>query len=305
MKSVRRSQELTVPHLRTPTVHRTKLDAIEVLDARENRKRRVGALVTGVFSSLPEEIMELNALLSSSAIDLTKASKIIRTDATLYVQVLRQANAALGSLRQPVLEITEAIVLLGAERVRTLVLAQSFVKAAGQHVSREELQDFWQHSLTTAKFSERIARRVGFIETEDAYIGGLLHDIGRLPLLIVAHEDTGAGCGIGKEWQNNLSLEREFFGIDHSEAGRLIGTAWNIAPAFIDAIAYHHSPLNAQPDPCLFGIVAAGDYYSKLPVAADEHQSEEAFLAVVNAGAFLRIRLPQLWVQDRTAGRIS
>jgi putative nucleotidyltransferase with HDIG domain len=279
-----------------------KEQTLEIAVTRERRKRRVNAIISDGLSNLPSHAIQLNSLLSSPAVDLGEASEIIRSEPNLYIQVLSLANSALGSLRQPVLAISEAVVLLGAERVRTLVLSYAFVKVAGRQLSDQSIQEFWQHSSLTATFSERIARRLGSPEPEEAYVAGLLHDIGRLPLLIVAQEEKAKGDAPPPKWRDNRSFEREFFGMDHCEAGRSISAAWNFAPILVDAIGHHHAPLNAKVDASLVGIVAAGDYYAGLPSATTaEYQSDGLPLPAADASAFLRICLPGLRVDDWVA----
>jgi putative nucleotidyltransferase with HDIG domain len=274
----------------------------EIAGTRERRKHRVNAVTSDGLSKLPGHAVQLNSLLSSPAVDLSEASEVIRSEPNLYVQVLSLANSALANPRQPVLSISEALVLLGAEHVRTLVLSYAFMKVAGEQLSDQSIQEFWRHSSLSATFSERIARRLGSPEPEEAYVAGLLHDIGRLPLLIVAQEEKAKGSVVPLKWQDNPSLEREYFGLDHCDAGRSIGAAWNFVPVLIDAIEYHHAPLNAKIDASLVGIVAAGDYYSGLPSATTaEYQSEGLPMPAADASAFLRICLPGLRVDDWVA----
>ena len=100
---------------------------------------------------------------------------------SLSAQVLRLCNSALFGLRHRVISIEQAAVLLGTERLRTLVLTCSLMQFAGKHVPMNSLLRFWQHSFLAALLSERIARQVDYPEREQAYLGGLMHDIGQLP----------------------------------------------------------------------------------------------------------------------------
>jgi len=119
----------------------------------------------------------------------------------MSAQVIRLCNSALFSLRRRVLTIEEAAILMGSERLRTLVLTCSVMEFTGRQLPRGEVQAFWQHSFMSGLLSERIAKWIEYTEREQAYLGGLLHDIGMLPLLVIAaEENTLKGDTIGGPW---------------------------------------------------------------------------------------------------------
>src|SRR5271157_6567413 len=113
---------------------------------QERRKKRMMGLLSKGLPTLPNYLLDLNALLSSPSVDLKKVGKVIRTDPSLTAQVLRLCNSALFGLRHRVISIEQAAVLLGTERLRTLVLTCSVMQFAGKNIPREMLMGFWQHS---------------------------------------------------------------------------------------------------------------------------------------------------------------
>jgi len=164
------------------------------------------------------------------------------------------------------------------------------------------VQAFWEHSFLAAALSKRTAQRAGFPETEQAYVGGLLHDIGRLPLLIVAHEEEIEGGTPPTDWLEEPAVEREYFGLDHCEVGRSLGAAWKLSPSLIDVLENHHSPSEAVRDRNLVEIVAVGDRYSSLLSGQRaERQTTEPADIEGSVDSFLRICLPRLWDEDRAA----
>ncbi len=231
-------------------------------DQVERRKQRLMGILGQGLPTLPGYVLDLNALLSNSSVDLKKVANIIRTDPSLSAQVLRLCNSALFGLRRRVISIEQASVLLGTERLRTLVLTCSVMQFAGKRLPQEKLLPFWQHSFLAALLSERIARQVDYFEKEQAYLGGLLHDIGQLPLWILAlEEQTKNRPGPPDGWQDNTTLERNYFGMDHCKVGRWMAVSWNFMPSFIDVFETHHTPEKAQHDPYLVGIVAVADQF--------------------------------------------
>jgi HD-like signal output (HDOD) protein len=274
----------------------------------ERRKQRLMDILSKGLPTLPGYVLDLNALLGSAAVDLKKVGKVIRTDPSLSAQVLRLCNSALFGLRRRVISIEQAAVLLGTERLRTLVLTCSVMQFAGKRLPTEKLHAFWQHSFLAALLSERIARHVDYFEKEQAYLGGLLHDIGQLPLWILVFEEEAHQRPLPPpEWTDNCLLEREYFGIDHCKVGRWMGVSWNFMPSFLDVFEAHHQPERAKHDPYLVGIIGAADSFLQTqeelaPASvADSSNPSEALPSETDSAGFMQSCLPNLGEADRHA----
>ena len=246
----------------SPTSFRSPASSAFAVEQQERRKKRLMAILGQGLPTLPNYVLDLNALLSAATVDLKKVGNVIRTDPSLSAQVLRLCNSALFGLRRRVLSIEQAAILLGTERLRTLVLTCSVMQFAGKRLPVSQLLPFWQHSFLCALLSERIARQVDYFEKEQAYLGGLLHDIGQLPLwILVVEEEAKQRVLPPPDWQDNIPVERDYFGMDHCKVGRWMAVAWNFMPSFIDVFEHHHSPDRAEHDPYLVGIVATADQF--------------------------------------------
>jgi HD-like signal output (HDOD) protein len=232
-------------------------------EARQSRKIALMAALSDGLPTLPAYVFELNTLLAATPVDLRRVAEIIRTDPSLTAQVLRLCNSALMGFRERITKIENAVMLVGTERLRTMVLTCSLVEYVGHRVASQDIQSFWQHCFLTAALSERIARAIAYPVPEQAYLAGLLHDIGALPLLVVTSagtkgvDDIIMTCG----WGESVELEREQFGSDHCEVGRWIGVSWNFPPALLEVMMKHHHPHEAHEDPSLVGVVAAADQF--------------------------------------------
>jgi len=286
--------------------------ASHMLAEQERRKKRLTGILSQDLPTLPNYVMDLNALLSSPTVDLKKVGKVIRTDPSLSAQVLRLCNSALFGLRRRVLSIEQAAILLGTERLRTLVLTCSLMQFAGKRVPSALMVSFWQHSFLTALLSERIARQVDYFEKEQAYLCGLLHDIGQLPLSILVLEEEAKKRRLPPEnWLDNVLLEREYFGMDHCKVGRWMAVAWNFMPSYVDVFEHHHAPERAEHDPYLVGIIAAADQFLITQTADISPLSAESPSPQVSAPdsaslelegpTFLEACLPQIPEPDRQA----
>ena len=161
------------------------LTGTEDPEARQSRKLALMAALSDGLPTLPAYVFELNSLLAAAPVNLRRVGEVIRTDPSLTAQVLRLCNSAFMGFRERVTKIEHAIMLVGTERLRTMVLTCSLVEYVGHRVASEDIQSFWQHCFLTAALSERLARGVAYLQPEQAYLAGLLHDIGALPLLMM------------------------------------------------------------------------------------------------------------------------
>jgi putative nucleotidyltransferase with HDIG domain len=273
-------------------------------ERQKRRKARLMSILKDGLPTLPSYVFELNTLLSSPSVDLKRVGKVIRNDPSLSAQVLRLCNSALFSLRRRVLSIEEAAILMGSERLRTLVLTCSMMEFTGRQLPRGEVQTYWQHSFMSGMLSERIAKWMEYTEREQAYLGGLLHDIGALPLLIVAkEEDALKGDSRSGPWGGSLESEKDYFGMNHCEVGRWIGQSWNFFPSFIDVFENHHHPDRSVRDPHLVGIVAAADHFCEWHSLDPVPEGEPLELPETDPSfedEFLTVCFPRLDAKDRS-----
>jgi len=251
----------------------------------ERRKQALMTIMSKGLPTLPAYILDLNALLSSHSVDLKKVGKLIRTDPSLTAQILKLCNSALFGMKSRVLSIEQASILMGTERLRTLILTCSAMQFAGNSLRAESQLDFWQHSFLAALLSERIANLLDYSEKEQAYLAGLLHDVGQLPLwMIVSQEEAKRRNLPPAGWVDNTVLEQQYFGMDHCSVGRWLALSWNLMPSFVDVLEHHHNPAAAQHDAYLSGIVGTADRFLQMQtdkpeeeagLGADSHENPE------------------------------
>jgi HD-like signal output (HDOD) protein len=229
---------------------------------RDERNARLRATLREGLPHLPSYVFELNFLLSQAPVDLKRVSQVIHTDPTLTAQVLRVCNSAALGWQGRIIDIEEAVILLGSEQLRAFALTGKLMAYAERRLPAASLQAFWQHSLLVALLGERLARWTGYYSPEEAYLGGLLHDIGTLPLLVVsfAERKHGEAWEFG-DWQGTPAGEREHFGLDHGSIGRSLGVDWNFPASLLEVFEFHHKPERAVADPRLVRIVAAADQF--------------------------------------------
>jgi len=276
-----------------------------VLDQQSEIERRKQALMTIMskgLPTLPGYILDLNALLSSPSVDLKKVGKLIRTDPSLTAQILKLCNSALFGMKSRVLSIEQASILMGTERLRTLILTCSAMQFAGNSLRAESQLDFWQHSFLAALLSERIANVMDYSEKEQAYLAGLLHDVGQLPLwMVVSQEENKRRPSPPANWVDNTELEQQYFGMDHCTVGRWLALSWNLMPSFVDVLEHHHKPALAEHDSYLAGIVGIADRFLQMQA---ERPADESMVVVeahdnVEPGSFVAECMPMTSEAER------
>lgn len=238
------------------------MTATDTLRSQDLRQKRLLEIIDKGLPPFRHSALELTAVLSGASPDVKKAAKLIRTDAALSAQLLRMCSSPVFGIRSRVVSIDQAAILLGADRLRSLVLTSSMVDLASNGLPREQSTRFWEHSFFSAMLSEHLAKRTGYSEPEQAYIAGLLHDIGQVPQWMLLYEEKSKKKAPPPEdWFDNPSFERDYFGLDHSQLGGSMATSWNFMPSFIDVLKSHHQPAEAEHDPYLVQIVGAVEHF--------------------------------------------
>jgi HD-like signal output (HDOD) protein len=238
----------------------------------EQRKAAVLAIVAEGLPPMPDHLRQLNALLGANPIDLKRVASAIRSDRQLISKLFGSSEPLHAGERVRAKRVEEAAILMGTQRLKNLVFANYLLRLAGDRLREGDREQFWNHSLSAAVLSEALARATSYDELERAYLGGLLHDAGKLPLLMVA-ASGGGGDGGRNAFDNpeSLQCEREFFGFDHCQVGRGLGVTWNFDPGLIEVLEWHHEPERARFDPELVGIVATADHFLELTGVSPNH----------------------------------
>jgi len=186
-------------------------------------------------------------LISDPESEITDIARQISTDPTLTADLLKLVNSAQFMLPKRVDNIVEAVKLVGMKGVRNLLYTHGTQKILGQKY--QEMRSLWQHSYRTAFYAYNLAksfrRRKEILD--DVYVGGILHDLGKI-ILASLHPDLLErirGFCSEKEIPSGM-LENFAAGMNHAEVGSLIAEKWNFPDQLIDAIRYHHSPLECK-----------------------------------------------------------
>lgn len=201
----------------------------------------------GILPSLPSLYVDLMDEVRSPQSSIQKIVAIISRDIGMTAKILQIVNSSLFGLTPPVTNLPHAINLLGLEIIQGLALTTQvfgqFQKSPEQAAGLEAL---WAHSLATGTAARMIAKAEGAdaMFVEETFLAGLLHDIGILAL------STKSGGQYDLLWQQGtkegeglITSERRALGGGHAEVGGFLVGLWGVSDAIVEAIAYHHEPL--------------------------------------------------------------
>jgi putative nucleotidyltransferase with HDIG domain len=190
----------------------------------------------------PQIAIRVLQLTNNEDVSMRDLGDLISSDPSFSSEVLAIANSALYANRSPVTSILQAIAVLGTNRLKGVCLTVGVRAYLGKSLQHESFRAMWRHSLACALIAEQVARGASMNEN-NAYTAGVLHDIGRLALLIIRPETYGTLLMTHSGSSSSVLLcERDLFGFDHCEAGRNLIVDWKLPADFEAIVSDHHSP---------------------------------------------------------------
>ena len=170
---------------------------------------------------------------------------LISLDQALTAYLIRVANSAYLGYTLPCSSVSEAVMRLGFKRVRELALSMAVSGPLTKRLFGYRLGDgaLWSHSVAVASIAHWFAKSLSYPDPEEAYVAGLLHDMGKLLLDQYVRADYHRIIEImwKKKW-NLWQVEEHLFGLDHAAVGGLMASQWQFPTPLADAIRNHHAP---------------------------------------------------------------
>jgi HD-like signal output (HDOD) protein len=196
----------------------------------------------------PAAACKLIRLINNEKVDFRDVSNVIAVDAAFSSQVLRLANSALIGGRYEIESILQALAVVGVDRLRDLVVTVALRNFVGD-ADNACLHRCWRHNLATAFWCEKLAPWFR-IEIPLGYTAGILHDIGRIALLMLFPHDYAAFLDQSLPSQADpLEAERIHWEADHCQIGHSLAATWNFPSVLNDVIAHHHDAITPQSPP--------------------------------------------------------
>lgn len=221
-----------------------KLFGLRNLLEDESIKRIVSQ--TETLPSLPEVYTDVISELQSSDPSVQKVAEIISADLAMTAKILQVVNSAFFGLVRKINNPREAVMLLGTETIKALVLS---VKIFSQFNHKKfawfNFDELFNHSMSVSMFAQTISKQEHLDQTlvNNSLMAGMFHDLGKLILVANFQEPyQKVLTEAGKTRQNLWDLEIEQFGTSHAEIGAYLMGLWGLEYPVIEAIAFHHRP---------------------------------------------------------------
>ena len=195
--------------------------------------------------SLPTTVAKVIEVCDQPQTSPNDLNRLISLDPVLTGKVLKLINSAFFALREPVTSVTRAIIMLGINTVKNLAISTSIV-GIFKTDSMEgcfSMNDFWVHSLAAGVTARMLAARHGvpLQAREEYFVGGLLHDIGKIPMMHCFPEGYRHILKESQEHRQSLySAEKDTLGFDHCHVGQIIAEKWRLSDDLSSALALHH-----------------------------------------------------------------
>lgn len=210
------------------------------------------------LESLPAVVIEALDQLSQPDVNLRQVSDVIGQDSVITARMMSIANSVYYRRGAAVHRLSDALVRLGITMVKEVLLTASVIGIMDRQLNAYHLDrgQIFRHSLATGIGARLIAQKVNYPYREEAYIAGLLHDIGKL--IFDRYLQERYNEVIEHATRNEVPFvdaESHILGYDHAQIGGLVIAAWDLPARFVEAVATHHSPSTAKDFPELAYIV--------------------------------------------------
>ncbi len=188
--------------------------------------------------TIPNILKKLLKMLENPSTSLNDIGHFISHDPIITSKVLRMINSPIYGFPGRISSVNQAVILLGLNVVKGMLLSVSVYD-----IMKKVMVGLWEHSLACAIASRLMAKKKGLKEPEESSIAGLLHDIGKVALLLQFQDSYESAMKLAeKKGFAIMEAEKEVFNIDHAKAGEWMSEKWSFPKNLIEIIGYHHKP---------------------------------------------------------------
>ena len=233
---------------------------------------------------LPEVTRQLMSVLNNDNASANDVAKVLSSDQALAGKVLKLVNSSFYGVPKEVTTISRAVVILGFTGIRNLALGFGSVEALKKMGDGMDMTEFWAHALANGAACQALVPHANRrIDPEEAFIAGLMHDIGAYVLATAVPDIYGPILSDRKG--DRLARESEEIGLTHAQVGQGLLQYWQLPEPFCDAARYHHDVSRATDgERPLTNLVALADVMAIIHGGAFESTASEAELLTLMRG---------------------
>lgn len=220
----------------------------------------------GDLPTLPIVFQELFERMQDPDAQVSELSEIIAKDQALTAKILKLVNSAFYGHASQISTINRAVIIMGFQAVRSAALGVSVVehfKGLESAAEAFDLARFWRHSIGVSCIAKHLSMVLNVNEPEDAFVAGLLHDVGKLIMLQHFAEDVDDLTRAAEEQQLTWrACEEVLFPINHATIAKALFRAWSFPAPVVEAVFCHHNPEMASRHATLASLVHMADFLS-------------------------------------------
>lgn len=223
----------------------------EVIEQNLEERRKKTQLVLANVYNLPamsRVMMEVSNLLDDPATSTATLGEMVGKDQGLATKILSIANSPLYGLPRKVSTIDFAILIIGYQDIKNIVIALSMIESFKNKTDKNlDQKEFWLHSIITGNAAKRIAEDLGYRIGSEAFVGGLLHDLGIPVIHKYFHSQFEAILNeVNENGKTYIEAESELLGYSHQDIGKFLAEKWNLPDNLGNSVLNHHQPSKAE-----------------------------------------------------------
>ena len=236
------------------------------------------------IATLPEVTMRIIEVVQDERSTAHDLHQIVRNDPALSARVLRVVNSAFYGLPGQIGSIDRAIMLLGLNAVKNIAIAASIGKMFKSSVICDDFtgKDLWTHSVAVGATNKLIASAAGMSLPDEAFLTGLIHDIGLVAVMQCHAEDIQKIVDLTKSGVPYRKAEEKIIGANHQEIGIALTTKWKFPRSFQFVTGFHHEPTTLAPENRMLSAIthisdilcARGEFGMKITVETEDVPQE-------------------------------
>jgi putative nucleotidyltransferase with HDIG domain len=212
---------------------------------------------------------QIQKVINDPKVSAGQIAKILQEDPAMSVKVLKLTNSAFYGLQREIESVKQAVVIVGLEAIKNLVLSASVLDMfKGKDIDQEFQDKFWRHSLGVgfcARLLSRMGKARGMLDPDAAFSGGLLHDIGKVILCCFLQKEYAL---IKQERESDkvsatYQIEERLLGYNHSQIGAILAEQWKLPRRLTEAVAFHHHPQLSETEDIIAYVIHVSNYVAK------------------------------------------
>jgi PAS domain S-box-containing protein len=199
-----------------------------------------------VLPALPHAVSKLLEVTLDDEASMALVADLAGKDPALTAQMLRLANSPLFGGVRSISSLSQATVILGLQTVQNIAVSLCVYESFSDRSSIPgfSIGSFWWHSLATAICSRLFGVHTRYESPEEAFVAGLVHDLGQLILIGQSPENYEKVLEATSSGRPLVDAEKRLMGVDHAQAGADLLAHWRLKPLVCDAVRYHHQPVS-------------------------------------------------------------